>query len=66
MTTALFPFVAPNEYRQVSPSAYLDNEWTRPQGLANIDALVEYMAARYPVDTTAVNAPDLLKTLLPP
>lgn len=51
---ALVPFVASNEYWLASPSAYLDNEWTRPQGLAHIDALIDYLAARYPVDTAAI------------
>jgi hypothetical protein len=51
---ALIPFVPPKAYWIASPSAYLDNEWTRPQGLAHIDALIGYMAARYPVDTSAI------------
>jgi pimeloyl-ACP methyl ester carboxylesterase len=47
---ALTPFVGPSDYYLCSPSAFLGQEWTRPQGIAHVDALIDYMASRYPVD----------------
>jgi pimeloyl-ACP methyl ester carboxylesterase len=51
---ALISFVSPSAYWLASPSSYLDNEWTRPQGVVHIDALIAYLAARYPVDTSDI------------
>jgi pimeloyl-ACP methyl ester carboxylesterase len=51
---ALFAFVPPSAYWLASPSSYLHNEWTRPQGVAHIDSLIGYLADRYPVDTSDI------------
>lgn len=51
---ALLTFVPPSAYWLASPSAYLDNEWTTPRGVAHIDSLIAYMADRYPVDTSDI------------
>jgi hypothetical protein len=47
---ALTGFVGPSDYYLCSPSAFLDQEWTRPQGIAHVDALIDYMLSKYPVD----------------
>lgn len=52
---ALLSFVPPSAYWLASPSAYLENEWTRPQGIAHIEALIAYMASRYSVDTSDIS-----------
>ena len=47
---ALTRFVGPSDYYLCSPSAFLDQEWTRPQGIAHVDALIDYVVSKYPVD----------------
>jgi hypothetical protein len=51
---ALTPFVGPSDFYLCSPSAFLGQEWTRPQGIAHVDALIDYLVSRYPVDATDI------------
>jgi pimeloyl-ACP methyl ester carboxylesterase len=52
---ALIGFVDPKSWYLCSPSAFGGEEWLTPKGLAHIDALIDYMAAHYPIDTGDVN-----------
>jgi pimeloyl-ACP methyl ester carboxylesterase len=52
---ALLSFVSPTAYYLCSPSAFRDQEWTRPEGIAHIDALIDYMIAHYAVDPKDIN-----------
>lgn len=47
---ALTLFVGPSDYYLCSPSAFLDQEWTASIGIAHVDALIDYMVSKYPVD----------------
>lgn len=47
---ALAPIVGRSGHYLCSPSAFLDQEWTTPQGIAHVDALIDYMISRYAVD----------------
>jgi hypothetical protein len=52
---ALLPFVAPSGYYLCSPSAFGGEEWPTPQGIAHIDALIDYIAAHYDFDAKDIN-----------
>jgi len=52
---ALLDFVRPGAYYLCSPSAFGGEEWLTPQGLAHIDALIDYMLAHYPIDAKDIN-----------
>ena len=52
---ALLPFVDPGAYYLCSPSAYRGQEWPTPQGIAHIDALIDYMTAHYAFDPADIN-----------
>lgn len=52
---ALLPFVDPAGYYLCSPSAFAGQEWPTPQGIAHIDALIDYMSAHYALDTADIN-----------
>ena len=52
---AILPFLDPGAYYVCSPSAYGGQEWPTPQGIAHIDALIDYMAAHYAFDTADIN-----------
>ncbi len=41
-------FLTPSAYYLCSPSAYAEADWVSPEGLAHIEALLDYMAANYP------------------
>jgi pimeloyl-ACP methyl ester carboxylesterase len=49
------PFLPPRRYYVASPSAYAGAEWTAPQGLAHIEALIDQMLKSYPIDSGDVN-----------
>ena len=46
---ALLPYVKPGSYYLCSPSAYFGADWLMPEGMAHIDALLDYLARHYPV-----------------
>ncbi len=52
---ALIPFVAEDGYILASPSAFGGQEWPTPQGIAHIDALIEYIASHYAFDGKDIN-----------
>jgi pimeloyl-ACP methyl ester carboxylesterase len=46
----LLPFVNDRDYYICSPSAFAGQDWLSTGGLRHIDALIDYMLLRYPID----------------
>jgi hypothetical protein len=52
---AILPFIDPTSFYLASPSAFGGQDWLSPKGIEHIDALIEYMVNRYPIDLTNIN-----------
>ena len=47
--SAILPFLKPGSYFVCSPSGYAGADWLTPEGMAHIDALIDYMEHHYPI-----------------
>lgn len=52
---ALLPFADSGSYFLCSPSAFGEEDWLSPQGMAHADTLIDYMLSHYPVDSRNIN-----------